>query len=136
MLKRRELWVANEAYLKKALFDLIKPIVDKHDPLRILKLGASLDEYDPESQDIADNLVQEALLKYCLKDRKQWKNLSHDLSEKGITNLVTLVWHIHFGCWTEKIQYRESLTKIAKEIHFLLPEVLGRHTVKGNAVLT
>lgn len=38
---------------KSEIFEKIKTIVNKHDPLKVTKGGVLLDEYDPEAEGIA-----------------------------------------------------------------------------------
>jgi len=69
--------------VRAKLFSAVKRVVDKHDPQRLLKLGAPKDEYDPESGLVADAIMREG-----------------PVGMHGLARIFQVVFHYHFASWT------------------------------------
>jgi hypothetical protein len=97
-------WKADE----ELVYSIVKPVLDKHDPERLLSMGAPADEYEPEARVIAETIVREG---------------SYRLKVEELGNILALVWHMKFSMWGDQISYHERFYILAAELKQLLPEL-------------
>lgn len=95
--------------IEQAAYEIVKPIIDKHDPESLLKMGCPEDEYDSLSKTIAAAIVREG---------------GNRLTVDELGNLLTFAFHEDFQPWSEPVNYHVTFKLMAAELLPLLPDTL------------
>ena len=100
-------WAEKTLKAENAVIAVVKPVIDKHDPESLLKIGCPSDEYDPECKLIAAAVVREGL---------------NRMSVQELGTLIANAWHYEFSSWGDTVNYDPVFYQMAEEIHPLLPK--------------
>jgi hypothetical protein len=93
---------------EKAVYQVVKRVIDAVDPESLLKLGCPKDEYDSTSVSIAKAIVREG---------------AGGLQLTGLAYIVALVLHMEFDLWTKPVTIHGLHFSIAEKLLPVLPKI-------------
>ena len=99
-------WIKYIEAAEEKVAAIVKSVVDKYDPERLLKLGAPSYEYTPECRLIAEGVRSEGMNRMTVQE---------------LGTLIAFVWHYKFGSWGSPVDYSAVFYEMAGEIHPHLP---------------